>query len=195
MRKIKKANRRACSIEVSPLTTAIKYELLLPTEMGNHADTHCFRKNFIVLDCTHQKCSVATFLVEHDKTQEIDIVTSATAVDLKDGSTIVYVFGRGLWFGDCMEKSLINPNQCRHYRVSLCDDPTDPHRPLSIRKERFSIPMEIFNSRCGFEPRHLTLEELEACPRITLSDTKSWDPERVSFQVSSLKDEWRTCHD
>ena len=98
MRKIKKANRRACSIEVSPLTTAIKYELLLPTEMGNHADTHCFRKNFIVLDCTHQKCSVATFLVEHDKTQEIDIVTSATAVDLKDGSTIVYVFGRGLCF-------------------------------------------------------------------------------------------------
>lgn len=128
--------------------------------MDNHADTHCFGKNFVILDYTRQNCSVAQFLAEYDKTQDIDIVTGTSAVDLSDGSTVICVFGQGLWFGDRMEKSLVNPNQCRLYGISLCDDPTDPHCPLAIRKERFSIPMQMFNSSCGFEYRHLTLEEL-----------------------------------
>ena len=138
-----------------------------------------------------QKCLVALFLAEYDETQDIDIVTGTTAVDLNDGSTVICVFGQGLWFGDRMKKSFINPNQCRHYGVSLCDDPTDPYCPLAIRNESFSIPMQMFNSSCGFESRHLTLEELESCPRITLSDKESWNPERVSFQFSSLKEEQR----
>ncbi|GFH48949.1 hypothetical protein CTEN210_05425 [Chaetoceros tenuissimus] len=193
--RIKTSDRRACSIEVSPLSAASRYETPLPTEMDNHADTHCFGKNFIILEYTRQQCSVAPFLAEYDETQNVDIVTGATAVDLEDGSTIVCVFGQGLWFGDRMEKSLINPNQCRHYGVSLCDDPTNPHRPLAIRKERFSIPMQMFNSSCGIESRRPTMEELESCPRVTLSDTHSWNPETVSFQISSLKEEQRTMHD
>ena len=148
-----------------------------------------------MLDYTRQKCSVSPFLAEYEETQDVDIVTGATAVDLEDGSTVICVFGQGLWFGNRMDKNLINPNQCRHYGVSLCDDPTDPHRPLAIRKERFSIPMEMFNSSCGFLSRRPTLEELESCPRVTLSDTESWNPERVSFQVSSLKGVQRTQHD
>lgn len=135
-----------------------------PTEMDNHADTHCFSNNFIILDYTRQKCSVAPFLAEYDETTNVDIVTGATAVDLEDGSTIVLVFGQGLWFGDRMEKSLINPNQCRHYGVSLCDDPTDPNRPLAIRKERFLIPMNMFNSSCGFESRRPTIRRTRVFP-------------------------------
>ena len=174
--RIKTSDRKACSIDVSPLSAASRYENPLPTEMDNHADTHCFGKNFIILEYTRQQCSVAPFLAEYDETQNIDIVTGATAVDLEDGSTVICVFGQGLWFGDRMEKSLINPNQCRHYGVSLCDDPTDPHRSLAIRKERFSIPMHIFNSSRGFESRRPTMEELESCPHVTLSDTHSWNP-------------------
>ena len=39
------------------------------------------------------------------------------------------------------------------------------------------------------------MEELESCPHLTLSDTHSWNPETVSFQISSLKEEQRTKHD
>ena len=135
------------------------------------------------------------FLAEYDETTDVDIVTGATAVDLEDGSTVILVFGQGLWFGKRIEKFLINPNQCRHYGVSLCDDPIDPHRPLAIRKERYSIPMSMFNSSCGFESRRPTLEELENSPRITLSDTHNWNPQTVSFQISSLKEERRKWND
>jgi hypothetical protein len=141
--RIKTSNRRICSIEVSPLAAALCYETPLPTEMDNHADTHCFGKNFIILEYTRQQCSVAPFLAEYNETRNIDIVTGATAVDLQDGTTIICVFGQGLWFGDRMEKSLIHPNQCRHYGVSRCDDPTDPYRPLAIRKEILSTYANI----------------------------------------------------
>ena len=193
--RIKTGTRVNCSAKVSPLAAASNYEKPLPTEMDNHADTHCFGKNFIVLEYTRQKCSVSPFLAEYDETTDIDIVTGATAVDLEDGSTVILVFGQGLWFGDRMEKSLINPNQCRHFGVSLCDDPMDPHRPLAIRKERYSIPMTMFNSSCGFESRRPTPEELENSPRVTLSDTHQWNPETVSFQISSLKEERRMRND
>ena len=38
------------------------------------------------LKYTRQQCSVAPFLAEYDETQNIDIVTGATAVDLEDSS-------------------------------------------------------------------------------------------------------------
>lgn len=61
-----------------------------------------------------------------NKTADIDIVTTATAVDLEDSSTVIFVFGQGLWFLERMEKYLINPNQCCHFGVILCDDLMDP---------------------------------------------------------------------
>ena len=162
------------------MVAASNFEKMLPTEIDNHANKHCFGKNFIVLEYTRQKCSVLSFLAEHDETTNVDIATGATAVDLEGGSTVIL----GLWFGERMDKSLINPNQSQHFGVSLCDDRMDPHQPLAIRKERYSIPMSMFNSSCGFESRRPTLEELENSPRITLSDTHHWDPEMVSFQIS-----------
>ena len=83
--RIKTSDRRPCSIEVSPLSAASCYENPLPTEMDNHDNTHCFGKNFIILEYTHQQCSVAPFLAKYDETQNIDIVTGATAVELEDG--------------------------------------------------------------------------------------------------------------
>ena len=53
----------------------------------------------------------------------------------------------------------------------------------------------MFNSSCGFESRRTTFEELENSPRITLSDTHHWDPETVSFQISSVKEERKKRND
>lgn len=53
-------------------------------------------RNFIILDYTRQKCSVALFLAKYNETTDVDIVTEATAIDLEDGSTIGLVFD--VWF-------------------------------------------------------------------------------------------------
>ena len=41
---------------------------------------------------------------------DIPICTAATAVELESGETIILEFGQGLWFGDRLHHSLINPN-------------------------------------------------------------------------------------
>ena len=104
----------------------------LPSEIDNHADTTCFGKNFRVISFTSEVCSVSPYLSEYDSITDIPICTAATAVDMDSGETIILEFGQGLWFGDRLNHSLINPNQCRSYGISVCDDPTDKHRVIGM---------------------------------------------------------------
>ena len=65
----------------------------------------------------------------------IQICSGATAYTLDSGEVIILIFGQGLWFGERMHKSLINPYQCRAFGISLCDDPTDPSCDMGIQKD------------------------------------------------------------
>jgi hypothetical protein len=44
----------------------------------------------------------------------------------KMGEHYILEYHQGLWFGEKLPNSLINPNQSRVYGISLCDDPFDP---------------------------------------------------------------------
>ena len=113
------------------------------TEMDNHADTHCFGANFIPFTWTGLECTVSPFLDEYDSQENIPICSGATVFTTKNGETVILIFGQGLWFGDRLNKSLINPNQCRAYGIPLCDDPTDPYRVLGFQLEDYDIPFKM----------------------------------------------------
>ena len=87
------------------------------SEIDNHADTHVFGKNFRPIYFTSEVCSVTPFLDEYKEQENVRICTGATAYETKFGETIILQFGQALWFGNRMEKSLINPNQCRAYGI------------------------------------------------------------------------------
>ena len=116
----------------------------LPSEIDNYADTTCFGKNFRVISFTSEVCSVSPYLSEYDSITDIPICTAATAVDMDSGETIILEFGQGIWFGDRLNHSLINPNQCRSHGISVCDDPTDQTRDIGME-----LPKIIFyHSEC-----------------------------------------------
>ena len=154
-----------------------------PTEIDNHADTHCFGGNFRPVTWTNVQCSVSPFLDELGSTENIDICTAATAWMHPSGETLLLVFGQGLWFGPRMKKSLINPNQCRAYGISVCDDPTDPHRELGIydKDSDTFISMVMNGSFCSMLTRCPTPEEMDRCRRIYLSSEDMWDPNGSPF--------------
>ena len=78
------------------------------------------------------------------------ICTGVTDLTLDSGEVIIMEFGQGLSFGNRMEKSIINPNQCRKFEIKVCDDPTDPHRNLEIEaSEDLFIQMIMEGSNCG----------------------------------------------
>ena len=55
-----------------------------------------------------------------------------TAYTLYSMEVVILEFGKGLWFGNRMHKSLINPNQFRRFGIQICDDPTDPNMKVRI---------------------------------------------------------------
>ena len=80
------------------------------------------------------------------------------------GEVIILIFGQGLWFGNRMEKNLINPNQFRYFGIPICYEPTDQHRPLGIDTDFDThIPILMMGSKCGFITRYPTDDEIETC--------------------------------
>ena len=100
--------------------------------MENHADTHCFGANFRPISFTLEECTVSPLIPEYAEHMNVHILTSVTSLTLDLVEVAILDFGKGLWFGYRIEKSLINPNQCQKFGIKTCDNLNDPHRKLGI---------------------------------------------------------------
>ena len=116
---------------------------------------------------------------------------AATAWTSHTSQVYILVFGQGLWFGDRMDRSLINPNQCRSYGISLCNDLTDPHRKLGFQTNTLNTPLFMEGAIATMSTRCLYLEEIESCQYIYLSDQKIWDLSNVNSKIMSMEEESR----
>jgi hypothetical protein len=125
---------------------------------------------------------------------DVPIASAATAYDdPRTGRTVLLEYNQGLWFGDKLENSLINPNQCRLHGISLCDDPHDPHRPLGIRdpETETEIPMRFGSCIVYVETRAPTIEEIRTLPRVIMTSDEPWDPASVGTAPISREAEER----
>jgi hypothetical protein len=132
-------------------------------EMDNHADTHALGRNCTVLNWTGRTCSVSPFSDRYHPITNVEVVTAATAFDDPlSGETTILIFHEALWLGEYMIDSLINPNQCRTYGISICDDPFDPHRTLGIFDHitGINIPFKMYGTTAAVETRSISFNEL-----------------------------------
>ena len=102
-------------------------------------------------------------------------------------------FWQDLWFGNRIEKLLINPNQCGKFGIQICNYPTNPHRKLVIEaSEDLLIPMTLEGLNCGLVTNPPTDNELHERQKYILSDEFDWDSWRNFFEISSIEEEYRT---
>ena len=81
-------------------------------EMDTHADTCVLGINFVILEYSGRVCDVYPYSQDYEAIKDIPIVRGATAVQDQDtGETYMLVINEGLWYGNRMHHSLINPNQ------------------------------------------------------------------------------------
>ena len=73
---------------------------------------------------------MSPFLPEYAEQMNVPICTGVTALTLDSGGVLILEFGKGLWFGNRIGKSLINPNQCQKFGIQICNDLNDPHMKL-----------------------------------------------------------------
>ena len=172
-------------------SSARKYSMNAVTygkcEMDSHADTIVAGRNCVVLNYTGKECDVHAFSDSHDAIKNVPLAQVGTAWQSPESSqTYILVMNEALWMGDQMEDTLINPNQLRHFGINVQDNPTSPS-PLSIITEdtNFAMALKREGTIISFNTRTPTQHELETCPHIQLSSSKSWDPTKVHFSVGS----------
>ena len=116
-----------------------------------------------------------------------------------DGAIFIAVFGQGLDFTDKMDKSLINPNQCRSFGVQCVDDPTDPTRRLGFYSDDTYLPLRMEGTNCLANAFCPSDQELQQYPWVYMSDEIVWDPSNVNYPTISATsrtiDEELAVHD
>ena len=84
-----------------------------------------------------------------------------------------------------MDRSLIKPNQCRAFGMQICDNPTDPNREMGFYTEDVFIPIGINVSVSTLSMRTPTLEALNTCTYIDMSDEDNLNPTKETFNIFS----------
>ena len=147
-------------------------------EMDSHADTCVAGPNFKILEFTGEQCGVAPYTSDNDPIANVSVVNAVTAfTDESSGETVILRFNQVLWYGSQMKMSLINPNQLRHYGITVSDDPTDSARAFGITVEGgVHVPFKMDGTTVYFETRVPTQYELENCKTIQVTDETVWGP-------------------
>ena len=150
-------------------------------ELDSHADTCALGANFVPLHFTGRVCDVSPYNSEaYDAERNIPILTAATAyTDQSNGQVYILVVNEGLWFGDKLAHSLINPNQLRYAGVSVHDNPFDSANPISISTELVHIPLLMSGTTIFLESTTPTQTELENSPHVHLTLDTEWNPHTV----------------
>ncbi|KAI2495884.1 Reverse transcriptase (RNA-dependent DNA polymerase) [Fragilaria crotonensis] len=146
-------------------------------ELDSHTDTCALGSNFVPLHFTGRVCDVSPYNSEaYDAEKNVPIVTAATAyTDQSDGHVYILVIHQGLWFGEKLTHSLINPNQLRYAGVTVHDNPFDTENPISISNDIVPIPLSIMGNTLFVESTTPTQHELENSPHVHLTLDTEWN--------------------
>jgi hypothetical protein len=161
-----------------------------PCELDSHADTCVAGANCIVLEETAQIVNVSAFTDSDQTLENVPIVTAATAYDDEaTGTTYIFIFGQALYLGDQMKNSLIFPNQLRANGLTVDDCPkhlAPRNQPSShslyAPMEDLTLPLKLKGVTSFFSTRTPTVQEVETCKWVYMSDEHNWDPHSEDYQ-------------
>ena len=152
-------------------------------QLDSHADTVVLGRNCVILAYTGRECDVSPYSDTYEAIQGVPIVSAATAWTCQStGETHILVFHEALWMGDVLDHSLINPNQLRHYGVTVQDNPyhTDQMH-IATEDEEFLLPLLSDGTTIYFDTRTPTDQELQEKDHIVFTSSSPWDPHAVCF--------------
>jgi hypothetical protein len=139
------------------------------------------------LSYTDKPCQVAPYHPDYETMKDIPIVQAGTAFDDPNtGETMILVINQGLYFGDSLPNSLINPNQMRMNGVEVNDVPkhlsSKSTHSIYIPEHNLQIPLSMRGVISYIPVGKPTVKELETCRWITLTSDMEWDPHSEDFE-------------
>ena len=152
-------------------------------ETDSNADTCVLGKNFIILNYTQRSADVYPYDSSYEPMTNVPIVTGATAWDDPSTNiTYILVINEGLFYGDKLSHSLLNPNQLRHNGIDYHDNPYDKDHQLCIDIDQGPlVPLKTQGTKIFFNSRVPTMDELGQCEHIELTSVLPWNPSNISL--------------
>lgn len=152
-------------------------------ELDSHADTCVLGINFTILEYSGRVCDVYPYSSEYEAVKDVPIVRGATAVqDQQTGELIIMIINEGLWYGDKMDHSLINPNQLRYYGIKVNDNPFSQQSMYIHHIETdIMIPLQAQGTIIYVNSRVPTDHELQTCRHIECTSPSQWNPHTVKL--------------
>ena len=146
--------------------------------------------NFVILNYTRRTADVYPYDSSYEPISNVPIVSGVTAYDdPSTGLTWLLIINEGLYYGDKLDHTLINPNQIRFNQIDYWDNPFDHDRPLSINIPGvLNVPLHMKGTKIQFISRSPTSAELNMIPpeqRIELTSKFKWEPTTVSLSSAS----------
>jgi hypothetical protein len=164
-------------------------------ELDSHADTSVIGNNCRVISYTDKTCQVAPYHPNYDSMEDIPIVQAGTAYDNPNtGETVILIINQGLYFGDSLPITLLNPNQIRSNGIKVDDvpkhvarDPAKATHSIYIPEHDFRIPLSMKGVISCLPVRKPTIKEIETCRWILLTSEVDWDPHSDDFAENERK--------
>ena len=126
-------------------------------ELDTRADTSCLGANFRYVSDRGDG-----FHGEFDTLQDVPIVRGVTGwKDPSTGKPYLLFINQGLWFGEKLDHSLLNPNQVRHFGTSASDNRWDESKKFGIDHDDVYIPFTSKGATVYFDTFRPSLADLE----------------------------------
>ncbi|KAI2503235.1 Reverse transcriptase (RNA-dependent DNA polymerase) [Fragilaria crotonensis] len=165
------------AVVVAAVVLAVVVEVAVPARVKiTRQHTTPRRSGEIVVGCDVTPYNADIYAPERN----VPIISGATAwTSHESGQTYILVVNEGLWFGDKLQNTLLNPNQLRYSGVNVADNPFNTAEPISITHEDLTIPLSISGTIIFLETATPTQSELDHCPHIHLTCDSDWNPQTV----------------
>jgi hypothetical protein len=156
-------------------------------ELDSHANTIVFGKNCVDLAFTRRECDVPPYTDTYASIKSSPIVKADTAwTSPESGTPFILMFNEGLWMGDKMDHTLVNPNQMRLVGITVQDNPVcELLLYLMTEEGDFVLPLQMKGTNVMANTCTPTAQELHDCTHIVLLSKHPWDPQRVRYPESS----------
>ena len=102
-------------------------------ELDTHADTFVAGRNCLLMHYSERVCDVMPYSDEYEAKKSVPIVQIATGYTAANGQRTILIVNEALWIPE-LEHSLMNPNQLRHFGVTVQDNPYS-NSPMVIQKD------------------------------------------------------------
>jgi hypothetical protein len=88
----------------------------------------------------------------------------------------ILVINEGVWFGEKLTNSLINPKQLRYAGITVQNNPFHPTELMAITHEDVVLHLHSQGTTIFFETTTPTQQELNHSPHIILTFDTEWNP-------------------